>query len=71
MLAREYAASKKRRFKPVIISHHMLSGLKEVLNYKLIPYDTKRYRTILYQYDTEGDKQITAFNILITYYATL
>ena len=29
MLAREYAADKKKRFKPVIISHHMLSGLKE------------------------------------------
>lgn len=25
----EYAGAKKRRFKPVIISHHMLSGLKE------------------------------------------
>lgn len=29
MLAREYASQKKMRFKPVIISHHMLSGLKE------------------------------------------
>jgi len=29
MLAREYAGDKKKRFKPVIISHHMLSGLKE------------------------------------------
>jgi tyrosyl-tRNA synthetase len=29
MLAREYAADKKKKFKPVIISHHMLSGLKE------------------------------------------
>jgi tyrosyl-tRNA synthetase len=29
MLAREYAADKKKRFKPIIISHHMLSGLKE------------------------------------------
>jgi tyrosyl-tRNA synthetase len=29
VLAREYATSKKKRFKPVIISHHMLSGLKE------------------------------------------
>ena len=29
MLAREYAADTKRRFKPVIISHHMLMGLKE------------------------------------------
>jgi tyrosyl-tRNA synthetase len=29
MLAREYAGAKKKRFKPVIISHHMLSGLKE------------------------------------------
>lgn len=29
MLAREYAGQKKMRFKPVIISHHMLSGLKE------------------------------------------
>lgn len=29
MLAREYATSKKMRFKPVIISHHMLMGLKE------------------------------------------
>jgi tyrosyl-tRNA synthetase len=26
---REYAETKKKRFKPVIISHHMLSGLKE------------------------------------------
>lgn len=26
---REYASAKKKRFKPVIISHHMLSGLKE------------------------------------------
>ena len=29
MLAREYAKDKKKRFKPVIISHHMLMGLKE------------------------------------------
>ena len=29
MLAREYAKDKKMRFKPVIISHHMLMGLKE------------------------------------------
>jgi tyrosyl-tRNA synthetase len=29
MLAREYAGTKKMRFKPVIISHHMLMGLKE------------------------------------------
>lgn len=29
MLAREYAGEKKKKFKPVIISHHMLSGLKE------------------------------------------
>ena len=29
MLAREYAQSKKKKFKPIIISHHMLSGLKE------------------------------------------
>jgi len=29
MLAREYAGDKKMRFKPVIISHHMLSGLKQ------------------------------------------
>eukprot|EP00981_Chlorochromonas_danica_P004807 scaffold967_cov173-Ochromonas_danica.AAC.18 len=29
MLAREYAEDKKKRFKPVIISHHMLMGLKE------------------------------------------
>ncbi len=29
MLAREYATDKKKRFKPIIISHHMLSGLKE------------------------------------------
>jgi tyrosyl-tRNA synthetase len=26
---REYAADKKKKFKPVIISHHMLMGLKE------------------------------------------
>jgi len=26
---REYAGAKKKKFKPVIISHHMLSGLKE------------------------------------------
>ena len=25
----EYARANKRRFKPIIISHHMLSGLKE------------------------------------------
>ncbi len=29
MLRREYAGDKKKRFKPVIISHHMLMGLKE------------------------------------------
>ena len=29
MLYREYAGTKKMRFKPIIISHHMLSGLKE------------------------------------------
>eukprot|EP00605_Chrysophyceae_sp_TOSAG23-4_P001288 GSChrysophyteH1.ASY1.ANO1.1400.1 assembled CDS len=29
MLAREYAGDKKKKFKPVIVSHHMLSGLKE------------------------------------------
>lgn len=29
MLAREYAGAKKKRFKPVVISHHMLMGLKE------------------------------------------
>lgn len=29
MLAREYAGDKKKKFKPIIISHHMLSGLKE------------------------------------------
>ena len=29
MLAREYAGDKKMRFKPVVVSHHMLSGLKE------------------------------------------
>jgi tyrosyl-tRNA synthetase len=29
MLAREYAGDKKMRFKPVVISHHMLMGLKE------------------------------------------
>jgi len=29
MLAREYATTKKKRFKPIIISHHMLMGLKE------------------------------------------
>ena len=29
MLAREYAGTKKKKFKPIIISHHMLSGLKE------------------------------------------
>jgi hypothetical protein len=26
---REYAGDKKKRFKPIIISHHMLMGLKE------------------------------------------
>jgi tyrosyl-tRNA synthetase len=26
---REYASDKKKKFKPVIISHHMLMGLKE------------------------------------------
>lgn len=29
MLAREYAGDKKKKYKPVIISHHMLMGLKE------------------------------------------
>lgn len=29
MLAREYAGAKKMRFKPIIVSHHMLMGLKE------------------------------------------
>jgi tyrosyl-tRNA synthetase len=29
MLAREYAGDKKKKFKPVIVSHHMLAGLKE------------------------------------------
>eukprot|EP00606_Chrysophyceae_sp_TOSAG23-5_P001043 GSChrysophyteH2.ASY1.ANO1.1678.1 assembled CDS len=29
MLAREYAGDKKKKFKPIIVSHHMLSGLKE------------------------------------------
>jgi tyrosyl-tRNA synthetase len=29
MLAREYCDQIKRRFKPIIISHHMLMGLKE------------------------------------------
>ena len=29
MLAREYAGAKKKRFKPVVVSHHMLMGLKE------------------------------------------
>lgn len=29
MLAREYAGTKKMRFKPVIISHHMLMGMQE------------------------------------------
>jgi len=29
MLAREYAGAKKFRFKPIIVSHHMLMGLKE------------------------------------------
>ena len=29
VLAREYAGAKKKKFKPVIISHHMLAGLKE------------------------------------------
>eukprot|EP01040_Poterioochromonas_malhamensis_P018860 gene18860-22115_t len=29
MLAREYAAEKKKKFKPVIVSHHMLLGMKE------------------------------------------
>jgi tyrosyl-tRNA synthetase len=28
-LSREYAKDKKMRFSPVIISHHMLMGLKE------------------------------------------
>lgn len=26
---REYAGDKKMRFKPIVISHHMISGLKE------------------------------------------
>ena len=26
---REYAGAKKKKFKPVVISHHMLAGLKE------------------------------------------
>ena len=30
MKYREYAGTKKMRFKPVIISHHMLMVLKEV-----------------------------------------
>ncbi len=30
LMSREYAGTKKMRFKPVIISHHMLMGLKEV-----------------------------------------
>jgi tyrosyl-tRNA synthetase len=29
MLAREYAEEKKMRFKPIILSHHMLPGLKQ------------------------------------------
>ena len=29
MLAREYAALAKRRFKPIVLSHHMLFGLKQ------------------------------------------
>ena len=29
MLAREYAGDKKMRFKPIVISNHMLMGLKE------------------------------------------
>ena len=29
IILREYAGTKKMRFKPVIISHHMLMGLKE------------------------------------------
>ena len=28
-LFREYAGTKKKRFKPVVISHHMIMGLKE------------------------------------------
>ena len=28
-LHREYAGAKKKKFKPVVISHHMLAGLKE------------------------------------------
>jgi tyrosyl-tRNA synthetase len=28
-ILREYAGDKKKKFKPVIISHHMLMGLKE------------------------------------------
>lgn len=27
--SREYATAKKKKFKPVVISHHMLAGLKE------------------------------------------
>ena len=26
---REYAGTKKKRFKPIVVSHHMLMGLKE------------------------------------------
>jgi tyrosyl-tRNA synthetase len=29
MLAREYATATKRRFKPIVLSHHMLMGLKQ------------------------------------------
>lgn len=29
VLAREYAGAKKKKFKPIVISHHMLMGLKE------------------------------------------
>jgi tyrosyl-tRNA synthetase len=29
MRGREYAGAKKMRFKPIIVSHHMLMGLKE------------------------------------------
>jgi tryptophanyl-tRNA synthetase len=42
MLAREYAKDKKKRFKPVIISHHMLMGLKEGQE-KMSKSDVGRY----------------------------
>ena len=28
-ICREYAGTKKKRFKPIVVSHHMLMGLKE------------------------------------------